>query len=90
MQSFHSQKSYFFFREVKNNHFNINTKINDIKNIINLTDCFNHNYSTSITGRNKNLADIKLENREVNIYNIDKNIEMISKEVLGINDVKSN
>jgi hypothetical protein len=36
------------------------------------------------------LADIKLENREVNIYNIDKNIEMISKEVLGINDVKSN
>ena len=80
-------KQLFFFRGVKNKHFNINRKINDIKKIINLTDIYCYNNSTSFARRKKNLVDIKLDNQEVNIYNINKNIKMSDKEDIGTDNV---
>ena len=76
-------KKLFFFRGIKNKNFNINRKINDIKNIINLIDCYSNNISPSISRRKRNMPDNKLENQEVNIYNIEKNIRMSDKEELG-------
>ena len=80
-------KKLFFFRGVKNKYFNINNKINDIKNIVNLTDCFCNNNLTSITRTKKNVTDMKLENQELNIYNINKNIKMSSRESLGTENI---
>ena len=77
-------KKLFFFRGVKNKHFNINRKINDIKRIVSLTDCYCNNNSASIARRKKNLVDMKPDNQEVNIYNINKNIKISERgEALG-------
>ena len=77
--SLSNQLFFFFFFKTKN--FNINTKIEDINKIINLTNPFCT--KSSISNKKKDFI-AKLDNQEINIYNIKKtSIKIEDKDNMG-------